>query len=269
VNIGTIDIDGQVIRVAVRRGLAPNPVPLLFFNGIGASLDLIQTFIEALDPEIEVITFDVPGVGGSPDPTFPFRFSGLAKLTTKILDHFNYGKVDVIGISWGGFLAQQFAHDYPQRCRKLILAATSSGFLAVPPSLKVLALMSNPKRYTDSEYSAKIAPDIYGGQFRTNPELAVEHAKKMQSKTSSSTVGYYYQVSAVYYWSSIFWLHRIKQPTLVLAGNDDPLIPLANMNFIAGRIPNSELHVFDDGHLFLLTDLDASVPLIEKFLEAA
>lgn len=66
--------------------------------------------------------------------------------------------------------------------------------------------------------------------------------------------------------TSIHWLHRIRQPTLVLAGDDDPIIPLINMRVLAWRIPNAELHVIDDGHLFLVTRAESVAPIIMKFL---
>lgn len=260
--IKTITLNGQTIKTAVRPG-KPHLTPLLLCNGIGASIDLVVPFINSLDPDLEVIAFDVPGVGGSSTPWLPYRFEGLAKTVARMLDYLDYGQVNVFGVSWGGFLAQQFAKDYPERCKKLILAATSTGSAMVPPSAKVLGLMSSPRRYTDPEYGASIAPEIYGGAFRNNKELATAHAKKMQS---SGGLGYYYQMAAVYWWTSVHWLHKIKQPTLVLAGNDDPIIPLINMKIIADRIPNSELHILDDGHLFMVTQAEAISPIIMKFL---
>lgn len=260
----TFRMGDQTIRTVVRPG-KPHLTPLLIFNGIGASLELVLPFIEALDPDQEVIAFDVPGVGGSSTPLLPYRFSALAKLVTQLLDALGYTKVNVAGISWGGFLAQQFAHDHPSRCGKLILAATSAGCFMVPPSPRVLWLMASPRRYTDPAYGAKIAPEIYGGEFRTNPALAAGHFEKMQG-ASSGGLGYYYQTMAVYWWSSLFWLHKIKQPTLVLAGNDDPIIPLVNMKTLAAFIPNSELHVINDGHLFLITQAKTIAPLVMSFL---
>lgn len=258
----TVTIDGQTIRTVVRPG-KPNSTPLLIFNGIGASLELVIPFVEMLDPNLEVIAFDVPGVGGSSTPVLPYRFSGLAKLVTQMLDCLDYGQVSVIGVSWGGFLAQQFARDFPQRCKKLILAATSCGVAMVPPALNVLRLMASPRRYTNPAYGAKIAPDIYGGAFRRDAALASAHSSKMQS---SGGLGYYYQMAAVYWWTSIHWLHKITQPTLVLAGDDDPLVPLVNMRVLASRIPDAELHVVNDGHLFLITQAKTIAPLVMSFL---
>lgn len=146
--------------------------PLLIFNGIGANLELVMPFVRALDPNLEIIAFDVPGVGGSDTPSTPYRFPGLAKLAARMLDYLDYGQVNVIGVSWGGALAQQFAHDYPERCKKLILAATAAGAIMVPGKPKVLWRMASPRRYIQPSYGVHIAPDIYGGAFRRDPKLA-------------------------------------------------------------------------------------------------
>ena len=272
-NTQTITLsNSQTIRVSIKPG-APNSVPLLIMNGIGANLSLLSPFVEAMheaNPDLEIITFDSPGVGGSSTPSLPYRFSGLAKTIAQMLDYLDYGKVDVLGLSWGGFLGQQFAHDYPHRCNKLILAATCAGVVAIPPSLKVLSVMSSPKRYTDSDFMAHVAPEIYGGAFKTNPALAAEYAQKMvKSKGEYKTCdrGYKYQQAAICWWSSLWFLHIIKQPTLLLRGDDDPLINPINMQVMNSLMPNASLYtVINGGHLFLLTHLDVVVPTIVEFL---
>ncbi|CAI3810188.1 Putative aminoacrylate hydrolase RutD [Pseudomonas sp. MM223] len=259
----TVELDDQSIRTAVRPG-KPHLTPLLIFNGIGANLELVFPFIEALDPDLEVIAFDVPGVGGSSTPRHPYRFPGLAKLTARMLDYLDYGQVSAIGVSWGGALAQQFAHDYPERCKKLVLAATAAGAVMVPGKPKVLWMMASPRRYVQPSHVIRIAPLIYGGAFRRDPDLAMHHASKVRS---GGKLGYYWQLFAGLGWTSIHWLHKIHQPTLVLAGDDDPLIPLINMRLLAWRIPNAQLHIIDDGHLFLITRAEAVAPIIMKFLQ--
>src|SRR5258708_39323769 len=117
-----IRVLGKRLAVAVRRGDGTR-TPLLLINGIGANLELLQPFVDALDPAIEVIRFDVPGVGGSPTPPLPLRFPALAWLAGRMLDALGYKRVDVLGISWGGGLAQQFAMQHPWRCRRLILVS--------------------------------------------------------------------------------------------------------------------------------------------------
>ena len=273
-NTKTITLSGnQTIRVSIKPG-APNSVPLMCFNGIGASLSLFTPFVEALhesNPDIEVITFDVPGVGGSSTPSLPYRFGGLAKIVGQLLDCLDYGQVDVLGLSWGGFAATQFAYDYQHRCRKLILCATATGVTSIPPSMKVLSLMASPRRYSDPSYMAEIAPMIYGGKFRESPELAIKYAAKMQedkSENKGNSTGYKFQQLAICWWSSIWMLPCIKQPTLLMGAGDDPIIPLINIKIMSNLIPNSSLYVLPtEGHLFLLTSTAEVVPVIIEFLE--
>ena len=72
-------------------------------------LEAFQPFVDALDPAIEVIRFDAPGVGGSQLPNLPYRFTTLALLLREMLHNLGHQQADVLGISWGGGLAQQFA----------------------------------------------------------------------------------------------------------------------------------------------------------------
>src|ERR1700741_194106 len=105
-----IDVHGQLLKVGVRRGKG---VPLLIFNGIGANMELLEPLVHALQG-IETIVFDVPGTGGSAVPKSPYRLSGLARMAERLLQTLGYGgPVDVLGVSWGGALAQQFAHSFP------------------------------------------------------------------------------------------------------------------------------------------------------------
>src|SRR5919198_6553086 len=142
------DVEGQMLRVGIRRGEKARP-PLLLFNGIGANIELVEPFLDALRGP-EAIVFDVPGVGGSPVPALPYRPWMLAKLTARLLDQLGHERVDVLGVSWGGALAQQFAYQYASRCRRLVLAATSPGHLMVPGKLGALLTMVGPRRYKDA-----------------------------------------------------------------------------------------------------------------------
>src|SRR2546430_2788141 len=122
----TIIIDRQRLRIAIRPGNGTR-TPLLLMNGIGVNFEVLQPFVDALDPAIEVIRFDVPGTGGSPAPRVPYRLSKHAWLVTKMLDQLGYWQVDVLGVSWGGGLAQQFAFQFSRRCPELILVSTATG----------------------------------------------------------------------------------------------------------------------------------------------
>lgn len=254
---------GHDVRVAVRPGTAPGP-PLVLCNGIGASLDLLQPFVDEVDPRIEVIRFDVPGVGGSPVPKVPYNFALLACFVGRLLDELGYDQFDALGISWGGGLAQQLAFQHPGRCRRLVLVSTGTGALMVPARLSVLSKMLTPRRYRDPAYAKAIAPVLYGGRMRRRPDEA-RHVLYEQERLGPRT-GYFLQLLAGFGWSSLPALPLIRQPTLILAGNDDPLIPLVNARILRALLPHAALHVFDDGHLGLITAADELGPLVSRFL---
>jgi len=261
VQISLHDLGGQKLRVGVRRGEKTRP-PLLLFNGIGANIELVEPFLDALDGP-EAIIFDVPGVGGSPAPRLPYRPSMLARLSGRLLDQLGYGTVDVLGVSWGGLLAQQFAFQNATRCRRLVLAATSPGHLMVPGKLTVLLKMATPRRYKDGDYMQRIAGDIYGGAFRGSPELVPKHLRHVRW---ASDYGYYLQLIAGFGWSSLPWLRFLAQPTLVIMGIDDPIVPVANGRILAALIPDARLVTIEDGHLFLVTSPSESAKIIGHFL---
>jgi poly(3-hydroxyalkanoate) depolymerase len=261
VQIALRDVGGQVLRVGIRPGDKAQP-PLLLFNGIGASIELVEPFLAALDGP-EAIVFDVPGVGGSPAPRLPYRPWTLARLTAQLLDQLGYDRVDVLGVSWGGALAQQFAFQQGERCRRLVLAATSPGHLMVPGKLTVLLKMVTPRRYKDPDYMRRVAGDIYGGALRHSPELVRQHLRHVRW---SGDYGYYLQLFAGFGWTSLPWLRLLPQPTLVMAGTDDPIVPLANGRILARLIPDARLVTIDDGHLFLVTSAGKSAGIIAEFL---
>jgi poly(3-hydroxyalkanoate) depolymerase len=260
----TITVKGQRLRVAIRKGDGTR-TPLLLMNGIGVNLEVLQPFVDALDPAIEVIRFDVPGTGGSPAPRIPYNFSMHAWLVGQMLDQLGYQQVDVLGISWGGALAQQFAFQYSGRCRRLILVSTGTGALMVPGRPSALAKLATPRRYHDPAYMERIAGEIYGGKMRTRPELAHEFA---QTAHLGSVLGYFYQMLGGVGWTSIPWLHKLQQPTLILHGDDDPLVPLVNAKIMHRLIPHSELYIFHDGHLGLGTSARELAQVVDQFLTA-
>ena len=79
--------------------------------------------------------------------------------------------------------------------------------------------------------------------------------------------GYYYQLAAMTGWSSLPFLRLIRQPTLVMGGDDDPIIPVANPRMQARLIPSATLHLYHGGHLGILTEADELAPVIEHVPE--
>lgn len=256
-----MDVDGVNLRVATRAGKGR---PLLLFNGIGANLDLIEPIADALG-ETELVIFDVPGAGESPALKLPRRFTSLARLSMRLLDHLDYqAPVNVAGLNWGSSLAQQFALAYPERTNRLILAAASTGTLSLPPRLRVLRHRSTPRRYTSRDYLRRMAPELYGGLARRRPELISRHAELTRKP---SLRGYLYQQYAAWLWTSAHRLPRLRCPVLIMAGDDDPVVPLINSRLVYWLIPKSYLHIVrGGGHLFMLFRANECAAVVRRFI---
>jgi poly(3-hydroxyoctanoate) depolymerase len=252
-----VRVGGMNIRVMVWPGSASG-TPLLIFNGIGARAEMLAPFAEAMSGT-EIVIFDVPGTGESSPPPVPYRLWMLSMLAGQLLTTLGYTQVDVLGVSWGGAVAQQFAAQNPRRCRRLVLAATSPGFLMVPPKWSVLSKFVTPRRYNDPQFRRAVAGHIYGGRARTNPEVIDEFRP-------TSRRGYALQQLAIAGWSSLPWLTLLRQPTLIVAGDDDPVIPLPNALLMARLIPDATVHVIDDGHLFMISSTARTAEVVSEFL---
>ncbi len=259
--IHMIDVGGQVLRTAVWRN-GGQARPILFFNGIGANLEMVAPLGEMLEGRSDLVVFDMPGIGGSPAPRRPYRPSTVCKWSNRILDELGIEQVDVMGVSWGGGPAQQFARSCPERARSLVLLATSAGMLMVPGNLSAIRKMAHPKRYTDPDYMLKNFETLYGDAA---DEHAVDHKNRIQAPTPR---GYMFQLLAMMGWTSLHFLPFLKQPTLVMSGDRDNIVPLANARILKKAIPNAELRIVKGGgHLFVVNRSRQVVPVITRFLD--
>ncbi len=260
-----VNVLGQDLRIRVRPGAGGRRgVPLLLCCGIGAGFEVLQPFVDALDPRIEVVRFDVPGVGGSPAAPVPYGFHGNAHLAVRLLRRLGYTRADVLGLSWGGGLAQQMAFQSPRFIRKLVLVSTATGSVMVPARPGVLAKMVTPRRFNDPLYAASVVGDLYGGSARLYPDRVL--SLMGDTMRPASRRGYVHQLLAGLGWVSLPWLPLIRQPTLILAGDDDPIVSALNARIMARLLPHADLHMYGGGHVALVTEADQMAPLVAAFL---
>jgi poly(3-hydroxyalkanoate) depolymerase len=261
----TVRANGIGLHIDHRPG---EGTPLLLCNGIGANLELLEPFVDRLAAQpgrrVPVIRFDMPGTGGSPVTRLPRRMPQLARMLADLVTGLGYDEVDVLGISWGGALAQEFARRHPRRCRRVVLCATSMGMVMVPASPSVLLTLTSPLRYFGPGRMRETAARLYGGGFGDDPGLAAHFAA---STRAPDPLGYYWQIVAGAGWTSAHYLHCLRQPVLLLAGDDDPIIPTANARLMARLLRHGTVHIVPGGgHLALLTHAGELVPLIHRFL---
>jgi poly(3-hydroxyalkanoate) depolymerase len=251
------------LRVAHRGTGQP---PLLLINGIGAHLDMWEPFERELGDR-EVIGVDLPGCGESPRPHVPQRMAGLARVLRDLLDALGHEHADVLGISFGGAVAQELAHQHPGRVRRLILCATSPGMVSVPPRPLPMLFLMTPARYFHPFLFRTMVPRIAGG--RTARDTAAL-ASQMDARLAHppDPLGYAFQLYAVCGWTSAPYLHQLHQPTLIISGDDDRAVPLLNAKLLQRMIPDARLHIVPGGgHAFLLDDPTSVVGVIESFLD--
>lgn len=259
-------VGGRTLRVATwRLGEPSDHLPILFFNGIGANIEAVAPLAEAL-PDRAFIMFDMPGIGGSPEPVVPYNAVTMAWTSTQLLDKLGVDTVDVMGVSWGGAMAQHFAIQHPGRTRRLILCATSAGMIMVPGKPAALSKMADPRRYIDAAFMEEHFQTLYGGALGKAAGKA-DHIHRLKPPTRR---GYFYQLLAMLGWTSVPALPFMRKQTLILMGDDDQIVPLANGTILKTLIPNSEMVVLQGGgHLFLLSHSEECVAAMRRFLDAS
>jgi poly(3-hydroxyalkanoate) depolymerase len=260
-------VGGRTLRTATwRLDMPSDHLPVLFFNGIGANIEAVAPLAAAL-PERGFIMFDMPGTGESPDPLIPYTPFTMSWTAAQLLAKYGIDEVDVMGVSWGGAMAQHFALQHPNRTRRLTLIATTPGMLMVPGNPAAFTKMADPRRYIDPEFMNEHFATLYGGVDKDGAEHQKDsHIGRLKPP---SPRGYMYQLLCMIGWTSLPALPFMTKETLIMMGEDDQIVPLANGKILKAMIPNSRLQTFaGGGHLFLLTHADESVAAIREFLDA-
>ena len=241
--------------------------PLLLVPGLGNNVDMWKPFMDQFR-ERRVIRLEAPGTGLSSTPSCPVRIDELSEMLVTILDECRIAWADVVGFSYGGAVAQQFAYDYPERVRRLVLAATFCGVGSVPGSPAAMMSLATPLRYYSPSYYNRTAQITSGGV--TGRDSSVRRwmiAERRRHPPSS--VGYTMQLLGIMGWSSRGFLEHIPHETLVICGDDDPLVPVANGQMLARLIPRAQLEVVERaGHLLLWDDAKNASRLIRRFLNS-
>lgn len=260
-----VRVDRQLLRVSVRG----EGRPLLMIMGLGGNIEMWDPLERALNGHgIRTIAYDASGTGDSPPRLVPARMPGLARQAVRLLDALGHPEVDVLGVSFGGAVAQELTLRDPHRVRNLVLASTMCGLGGVPGNPLALSLMATPLRYYSPSFMRRVSRVLYGPTADADGELLRSQIVARRARPPSLW-GYVGQLIATAGWTSFPWLHRIHQPTLVISGDRDPIVPPVNARILARRIPNAELDlVHGAGHLFLAEQAATSAATIAKFLNA-
>jgi poly(3-hydroxyalkanoate) depolymerase len=258
-----VRVDGLDLRVSRRGSGSP---PLLLLTGIGANIEMWRPFARLMGGR-ELIALDAPGTGLSERTRYPLRMRGLARIVAGVLDELGVATADVLGYSFGGLLALELAHRAPAKVRRLVLCATAQGIPVIPPGPLPALMLLTPARYYHPALFKLMVPRIAGGRTRREPaQLDRQIAARLLRPPQ--LLGYAYQLYAASGWTSVPWLRGIKQPALILVGDDDPIIPVINARIMARLMPNAHLRVVaGGGHLFLLDQPETVIDELHEFLD--
>ena len=260
-----VRVDGHLLRVSVRG----EGSPILLIMGLGGNIEMWAPLERELNENgFQTIAYDASGTGNSPARLVPLRPSGLARQAAHLLDALGLPTVDVLGVSFGGGVAQELVLRNPHRVRRLVLASTMCGLGGVPGTPLALAGLATPLRYYSPTFMRATARWVYGPVPDGNSTL-MRHQIVARRSRPPTMWGYLSQVYAVAGWTSLPWLHRITAPTLVLTGAKDPVVPPINARILGARLPNASVHVIPDtGHLLLMERSAECSLLIVEFLRS-
>lgn len=277
---GTVWFDGARIRWSDQQRKGPGgdtgDPPLLLISGLGGNIGMWKPLRGALAHR-RTIAYDAPGTGDSTHLRRAPDMARLARVASRVLDAAGVEEVDVLGYSFGGFVAQELARRGP-RVRRLILAGTTAGVAASAWDLRELlgptsfltpfafGVMLTPGRYYLSPNGQRVVRAAFGDTSAHSYDIA----DRARARRPPSAVGYVHQLMATRSWSSREWLHELQMPTLVMSGSRDSVATVIAGRYLARHLPSArQAVVWRSGHSFLLRDDPSdSAALIDEFLGA-
>jgi len=240
---------------------------LLFISGSSSDLRTRPNqFDTPLADGFDMVSFDQRGLGQTTKPDGEYSMADYAADTAALLDHLGLTRVAVVGVSFGGMVAQEFAVTFPERVTKLVLACTSSGG-AGGSSYPLHDLVDLPARER-AEEQLKVADLQYDDAWITaNPERWEQLIARSLGmiRVDRDAEGAAKLLRGRRRHDVFDRLARLSMPVLLCAGKRDGIAPLANMEAIHQQIPQSEIEYFDGGHMFMAQDKEA-YPFMAQWL---
>ncbi len=253
------------------RGEGP---PLIFISGTGGDLrHRPNVYNHPIAEHFKILAFDQRGLGQTDKPDAPYTMFDYAADADALLEALGWNSCLVMGVSFGGMVAQEFALRYPQRIEKLVLACTSSGgaggasyplhelLLDTPlreRSVKMIELM-------DTRYD-KIWQTEHPRQFKVMISQRISRSKFIEDDPKRA-IGFRHQLEARRHHDTYDRLPNLKMPVFICGGKYDAISPPENLRVLKEQISNAHLEFFDGGHGFLLQDPRAYQSLIDFLLK--
>ncbi|HMK10217.1 MAG TPA: alpha/beta hydrolase [Acidimicrobiales bacterium] len=261
------DVNGVEIHYEL-EGDGPN---VLFCNGSGATLETAGPLIDRLRPKLRVLAFDARGMGKSSAVSEPYAMADLAADALGLLDHVGWRTTRLLGVSFGGMVAQEVAVTSPERIERLALMCTSAGGAGGSsyPLHELASLTPDERaaislRLVDSRFS----PEWFAEHPLDDAIMRARAASAAEPRSEERSTGERLQMQARAAHDVSTRLDRITCPTLIGCGHYDGIAPLANSEWMAAHIADAKLEVYEGGHMFFVQDSTA-LPAVVEFLRGS
>lgn len=228
--------------------------------------------IADLSEYFRVIAFDPCGIGNSKAADGDLKNLSMETFVEdvrRVLDDFQIAKAHVLGASFGGFVAQEFALKYPERVGKLVLACTTAGGAHhVKPDIEILRAFAPDASLPLGEKIRRFIRPAFTDDFNREHAAEVEKVCRMRERHTVSDATYSAQLQVAFSLDTESKLGTIANETLIITGDKDSVVPLENSSNLAKRIPNARLEIIKNGsHLFFIENAVEFNRAVKNFLK--
>ena len=244
--------------------------PLLLISGVGFGGWVWHQQVPAFSERFRVISFDNRGVGRSDKPDEPYTVELFAADALGLLEALRIERTHLLGVSLGGMIALQLSLDHPRRVDHLLLCSTTfGGPKTILPQSEVLRFMAQPGGTAEERFQRGLSLSFGPGFARAHPQEA-DFIRQKMSENRQPDYAYRRQIMAPLGFNVEARLIDIRQPTLVLAGEADQVIPSENARRLAQKLPDAQLKIFPGaGHLCPIERPEAFNRAVLDFLGGA
>ncbi|HUQ78543.1 MAG TPA: alpha/beta fold hydrolase [Patescibacteria group bacterium] len=248
-----------------RAGAGP---ALVLLHGFSHDSRAWRPQLEDLADEFTVIAWDAPGAGQSADPPEPFGIGDWADCLAGFLRAVGVARAHVVGLSWGGLLAQEFYRRHAEPVRSLVLADTYAGWkgsLPEPIPEERLAACLRDASLPPTEFVRKYLP----GMFSETPSQDVRD-ELAEIMADFRPVGFRLMATALAHADTRALLSTIRVPTLLVWGDADARSPIAVAHQLRAAIAGARLTLISGaGHVSNLEGSARFNALVRDFCRSA
>jgi pimeloyl-ACP methyl ester carboxylesterase len=244
--------------------------PLVLIMGLRRNAEWWHLQIPELSKDFKVVAFDNRGAGRSDKPEMEYSIRLFADDTAALMDFLGIGQAHILGISMGGYIAQELAINYPEKVNRLIVGCTScGGTRAVIMSPERMEKFTANKGLTPEQILRKDMDLYFSDRFISEQPDWIEEFVERSLRFYQPPDAFFRQFNACLKHDTVDRLAKITAPTLIIAGDDDHLVPSQNSLTLKELIPHARLELFEGcRHCFFMEESDRFNATVTEFLKS-